>query len=173
MKSLAFIPAYLRNNIASAAEYKFSFWSQIFGMIVNDTLWVLFWVLYFKKFPVLNGWTLNDLLVMWAVITTSFGLCFGLFHNVARLPELITRGQVDSYLLLPKNVLLHLSVSHIRPVNLGDALLGPALLLFFVPMTASQWLVFFACSILGLLVYYAFTVTIGSLVRLTHRQPKK
>lgn len=162
-KSLGFIAAYFRNNFATALEYRFSFFSQILGMMINDTLWVVFWVLYFQKFPVVNGWGLNDLLVMWATITFSFGLAFGLFYNVARLPDLILQGQLDYYLALPKNVLLHLSVSNIRPVNLGDCLFGPLLLLFFVPLGPSQILLFVGGSILAAVVYYSFHLLAGSL----------
>lgn len=154
---------YLRNNIAAALEYRFSFLSQVFGMFINDTLWVIFWAMYFEKFPVLNGWTLNDLLMMWGTITFSFGLCFGFFWNVARLPELVVQGQLDYYLAHPRNVLAHLSVSHIRPVNLGDCLFGPVLLLFFVPMTATQWFMFFLASVLAALIYFAFYLSVGSL----------
>lgn len=163
MKSLSFIGVYFRNNLHTALEYRFSFFSQIFGMMVNDSLWVTFWVLYFQKFPVLNGWTLEDLLVMWAVITFSFGLAFGLFWNVARLPELIQTGQLDYYLAHPKNVLLHLSVSHIRPVNLGDCLFGPLLLAFFVPLEWDRWLVFIIASMLAAVIYYSFYLIAGSM----------
>ena len=154
---------YLRNNLAAAMEYRFSFISQVMGMFINDTLWVIFWVMYFQKFPVLNGWTLNDLLVMWGSITFSFGLCFGFFWNVARLPELVVQGQLDYYLGHPRGVLAHLAVSHLRPVNLGDCLFGPLLLLFFVPMTGTQWLLFFLTGVLAALIYFSFYLTVGSL----------
>lgn len=163
MKSLGFVLTYLRNNFATALEYRFSFVSQILGMMINDSLWVIFWVLYFQKFPVVNGWGLNDLLLMWATITFSFGLAFGLFANVSRLPELILQGQLDYYLALPKNVLLHLSVSNIRPVNLGDCLFGPLLLFFFVPLDFTQVLLFLAGSVLAAVVYYSFYLLAGSL----------
>lgn len=163
MGSLSFVGVYFRNNFQTALEYRFSFFSQILGMMVNDSLWVVFWVLYFQKFPVLNGWTLEDLLVMWAVITFSFGLAFGLFWNVARLPELVQTGQLDYYLAHPKNVLLHLSVSHIRPVNLGDCLFGPLLLAFFVPLEWDRWLVFLVASSLAAVIYYSFYLLAGSM----------
>lgn len=163
LKKFDFLFFYLRNNIATAMEYRFSFLSQVFGMFINDALWVTFWVLFFQKFPVLNGWTIKDVLIMWAIVTTSYGLCFGLFFNVGRLAELITLGQLDYYLALPKNVLFHLSVSQIRPVNLGDSLFGPILLLFFVHPSWDQWIVFGIACGLAALIYYSFAVLIGSM----------
>ena len=159
----SFIALYMRNNFYSSLEYKFSFLSQVFGMFINDMLWVTFWVLYFKKFPVLNGWGLNDLLIMWSTITFSFGLAFGLFHNVSRIPEMVLSGQLDYYLAHPKNVLLHISVSQIRPVNLGDCLFGPVLLLCFVHPNLQQLLVFLVGSVLAAIVYFSYYLLVGSL----------
>lgn len=160
----SFIALYLRNNVYASLEYKFSFLSQIFGMFINDSLWVIFWVLYFKKFPVVNGWGLNDLLMMWSTITFSFGLAFGLFYNIARIPEMVVTGQLDYYLSHPKNVLLHISVSQIRPVNLGDCLFGPMLMIFFVHPSFDQFLIFLLSAILAAVVYFSFYVIVGSFV---------
>jgi ABC-2 type transport system permease protein len=159
----SFITLYLRNNIYSSLEYKFSFLTQIFGMFVNDVMWVTFWVLYFKKFPVVNGWGLNDLLIMWSTITFSFGMAFGLFANIARIPEMVLSGQLDYYLAHPKNVLLHIGVSQIRPVNLGDCVFGPCLLIFFVHPNFNQFLIFLMGSVLAAIVYLSYYIVIGSL----------
>jgi ABC-2 type transport system permease protein len=160
---LKFLAAMMRTGFASAIEYRASFFTQVFGMMINDSLWVSFWMLYFQRFPVLNGWGREDLFVLWAIITFSFGIAFGLFAQALRLSELIVQGQLDYYLALPKNVLLHILVGQIRPANLGDLLFGPILLFLFVDMTPEKWLWFLVGGILGGLVYLAFFVLAGSL----------
>lgn len=162
-KKFGFIAFYLRNNIAAAFEYRVSFFTQVLGMFINDSLWVFFWVLYFEKFQVLNGWTIKDLMVMWGVITFGFGLAHGFFYNIGRLPELINTGQLDYYLALPKNPLLHICVSQIRPVNLGDCLFGPVLLIGFVHLNWQQWILFVIGGILSALIYLSFSIITGSL----------
>lgn len=163
-KFLAFVGAYLRTNLAAALEYRTSLWTQVFGMFINDALWVAFWVLYFTKFPVLRDWTLQDVLVLWASVTTSVGLVVGLFNNCLRIPTLVVMGQLDYYLTLPKHVLVHLLVSRIGLVALGDLLFGPILLILMVEMTPARVAIFIAASLLGALVLLGFFVLTGSLV---------
>lgn len=160
---LKFLAAMMRTGFASAIEYRSSFFTQVFGMMINDSLWVSFWMLYFQRFPVLNGWGREDLFVLWAIITFSFGIAFGLFAQALRLSELIVQGQLDYYLALPKNVLLHILVGQIRPANLGDLFFGPTLLFFFVDMTPEKWLWFLVGGVLGGMVYLAFFILAGSL----------
>lgn len=162
-RNLAFVGAYLRNNLAAALEYRASTISQVLGMFINDTLWVLFWVLYFTKFPVLKGWTLEDVIVLWSAMTTSFGLVMGLFYNAMRIPVLVAEGQLDYYLALPKNVLLHLLVSQFRLVNFGDVLFGPILLVVMVKLSLIKVLIFLATTLLAGMVILGFLITAGSL----------
>lgn len=162
-KFLAFVLEYQKANLAGALEYKASLVSQVVGMFVNDILWVTYWVLYFTKFPVIKGWTLEDVVVMWASVAFSLGVAMGLTSNALRIPALVVQGQLDYYLSLPKDVLLHLLVSRISVFNLGDILFGPLLLVVMVKLTAVRVLVFFAASILGALIVMAFCILTGSL----------
>lgn len=66
-KSLAFIGAYMRANLAMVLEYRVSLVSMVAGMLINNALWVFFWALYFSRFPVVRGWTLDDVVMLWAV----------------------------------------------------------------------------------------------------------
>src|SRR5215204_3080359 len=107
-----FFGDYARSNLLVALEYRASFAMQVLGMLLNDTMWVVFWWIYFSRFPVLGGgWQLEDVLAMWAVSATGFGLCVGFFGNCTRLAQIINQGELDYYLALPKNVLLHVLVS--------------------------------------------------------------
>lgn len=160
---LRFVAAYFRANWAIALEYRVTLISQLVGMLVNDTLWVVFWVLYFSQFPVLKGWTLEDVLVLWATFGFSAGLVMGLFTNSIRIPQLVVQGQLDYYLALPKNVLLHLLVSRMAPINITDLLFGPLLLVLMVPLTWTKVSVFFATSLLSATVMLGFFILVGSL----------
>jgi ABC-2 type transport system permease protein len=159
-----FVGAYIKTNWNAAIEYRVSLVSQILGMFINDALWVIFWVLYFTKFPVLNGWELQDVLVLWATVTTSFGLVGGLLSNSLRIPLLVVQGQLDYYLALPKDVLVHVLVSQIRLVNLGDLMFGPILLVLMVDLSPLRVLVFVVATLLAALVMLGFFLATGSLV---------
>lgn len=161
---LRFVGGYWKANWAAAMEYRASFLMQLFGMFLNDGIWLLFWTIYFTRFPSVKGWTLADLILLWSVVTLSFGLAFGLMFNSMRIPQLVVQGQLDYYLALPKPVLLHLLVSQFRFLFLGDALFGPFLLLFFVPLTVGKFLLYLLVVLCAAGVFIGFAVTVGSLV---------
>jgi ABC-2 type transport system permease protein len=162
-KLFAFVGAYMRTNMATALEYRASLVMQVAGMFVTDTLWVIFWGLYFTKFPVLKGWTFDDVMVLWAAFAMSAGIVMGLFSNALRIPELVVQGQLDYYLSLPKDVLLHLLVSRISTVSFGDLIFGPVLLVVMVHLTWLRMLIFLACVLLSAVVMLSFFVLAGSL----------
>jgi ABC-2 type transport system permease protein len=45
--------AYTRLNLNAQLEYRGAFISQVAAMFLNDGVWVVFWVLFFTRFPVL------------------------------------------------------------------------------------------------------------------------
>jgi ABC-2 type transport system permease protein len=155
--------AYFQANLAMFLEYRFSAFSQLIGMFINDVLWVAFWVLYFTRFPVLKGWTLEDVLVLWASLTVSYGLVHGLFANCGRIPAMVVQGQLDYYLALPKDPLLHLLISRMRPTSLGDALFGPLLLIFMVKLTWMKVLIFLVSMLLCAMIWLGLELLTGSL----------
>src|SRR5690349_1553144 len=73
---LRFVGDYVRSNLLVALEYRASFASQILGMAINDGMWLTFWWIYFTRFQILQGgWQIDDVLAMWAIAATGFGLC--------------------------------------------------------------------------------------------------
>jgi ABC-2 type transport system permease protein len=162
-RPLRLLGAYLRHNLGAALEYRGSLVSQALGMVLNNLLWVSFWTIFFAKFPVLAGWTLTDVLVLWAVMTTSVGLVFGLFANSLRLSAIISEGQLDYYLTLPGDALTHVLVSAVRPLHLGDLVFGPVLLLVAVGPDPVRFAVFCAVVVLSAAVMLGFLVILGSL----------
>src|SRR5215210_7333564 len=103
---------YVKTNFLIALEYRVSFVSQVIGMLINDGMWVGFWWIYFTRFQVLQGgWGVIDVMSLWAVTATGFGLCVGFFGNSLRMAQMISQGDLDYCLALPKNVLLHVLIS--------------------------------------------------------------
>ena len=41
--------------------------SEAIAMFVNNGAWVLFWVFFFTRFPVLRGWSFKDVVSLWAI----------------------------------------------------------------------------------------------------------
>ena len=76
-----FVRVLVRVNLRAALEYRMSFLSSIIFMAINDSMWIVFWMIFFSRFPVLRGWELRYIVTMWAVVATGFGLATGVFGN--------------------------------------------------------------------------------------------
>jgi ABC-2 type transport system permease protein len=132
MSYLKLAAAYVRFNFKAQLEYRGAFFSQVASMFVNDGAWVVFWVLFFKRFPVLHGWNLSDVIALWAVLTAGFGLAYGIMGNAIQLAGSIAQGEIDAWLLQPRAVLPHFLLGRSAPSAWGDALFGYVVYLGFV-----------------------------------------
>lgn len=63
MRTLRFIGVYLVANLQAAMEYRVAFCVQIITMIANDSLWLFFWWIYFRQFPLVHGWQSTNIVV--------------------------------------------------------------------------------------------------------------
>ena len=160
---LPLIWAYARLNLSMAMEYRASFLSQAFGMFVNDGLWLVFWALYFARFPVVRGWQEQDVFMLWAVVTLGFGMVMGLFGNALRLAYLVMQGQLDYYLAMPQDVLIHTLLGRMYFTAWGDALFGIFVFLAFGHPTPARLIVFVLVSVLSGLIMVSFAVLAHSL----------
>lgn len=159
----AFVFVYLRLNLAAAMEYRAAFISQVIGMILNDSIMIVFWYLFFRQFPQVAGWGLADVLRLWAIVAVSFGLGTAIFGHSVRLPTLIANGQLDYYLALPRNVLLHVLVSRSSTSAWGDVAFG--LIAFVATGDGSPGAIalFITLALLGCAVFVAYNILVGSL----------
>lgn len=156
--------AYIRMNLSSAMEYRASFITQVITMIVNDAMWVAFWWLYFARFPVVKGWSYHDVVALWAVLATGYGMGAILFGNASRLAGIIVRGELDHFLTLPKNVLLHMLVSRSSLSAWGDVVFGIAIIFLAGGISSPAALALFAFgAIVTAVLMTSFAVLANSL----------
>ncbi len=125
-----FLLALWQANLLAAMEYRVAFLSQVLGMMVNNAIYFVFWMLFFDRFQEIRGWELNDMLLLFAVVSTGFGAATVLFGNILSLTEIIAGGRLDYYLSLPRPVLLHTLASGSIASGVGDFVYG--ILCFFV-----------------------------------------
>jgi ABC-2 type transport system permease protein len=123
---------YIKIAVKTALEYRASFIIQVISMFLNDAIWVLFWIIFFAKFSSIGGWQFKDMILLYAIITTAYGLSGILFGNRHNIATIIVEGRLDYYLTLPKNILYHLLISKSSWFDLGDILFGLTLTIFFV-----------------------------------------
>lgn len=158
---LRFIWEYFKINLQSAMEYRVSFLTQSTFMFFNDVIWVIFWAIFFNQFPSINGWAFKDLMFMYIIINSSWGLTGVFFGNFRNLAEVIRDGQLDFYLALPKEELTHALISRSKFDSFGDLAFGIVLAIIFLPITSFP--LAFVLILISAVIILAFAVILGSL----------
>ncbi|MDP1693954.1 MAG: ABC-2 family transporter protein [Candidatus Woesearchaeota archaeon] len=160
-KMLKFIWSYVKINIQSGMEYRWNFMLQVVSMFLNDIIWLVFWYIFFKKFPIINDWGFIDILLMYAVLTVSVGIAGVVFGNYLEIARIIKNGGLDFYLSLPKSELMHLLVSNCRFTALGDLIFGFIIAIGFI--SPIKWPLFILLCTLATIIVVSFSVILGAL----------
>jgi len=124
IKELSFLLAVWKANLQSVMEYRAAFLLQAFGMMINNAIYFLIWMIYFDRFKEVRGWGLSDMFVTYGIIASGFGLVALLFGNIFNLGDVITKGRLDYYLSMPRPVLLHTVASRSIASGMGDFTYG-------------------------------------------------
>jgi ABC-2 type transport system permease protein len=162
-KAWSLIAGYLRHNLMAAMEYRAAFLLQAFGMALNNVIFLFFWWVLFTRLPSIRGWTMPMVATVFGLVALAYGLANALFGNCTRIASTIVTGDLDYYLALPADPLLHLLVSRMQFTAWGDALSGVGIFLFLVPGSLPRLPMFVLYSMLGALVFVGFGVIVGSL----------
>ncbi|GHU66864.1 ABC transporter permease [Clostridia bacterium] len=154
-KHLRIFACYYRLNLASALEYRASFFIQAFGMALSNSSFIFFWWIAFRQVGgSIAGYSFEDVLFIWAVSSSGFGLTSILFANASSLTNLIVTGELDTFLLQPCSVLLNFICAKTSLSAYGDLLYGIIIMLIFYAGNAAAWL-WFLCGALTCMTLYA------------------
>src|SRR5262245_26755557 len=157
------VACYLRANLKAQLEYRGAFISEALAMFINDGSWVAFWILFFRRFPVLNGWDLRDVLTVWAITTAGFGIAHSIMGNGWHLATVIVNGQLLLWMLYSRPVLPHLLLGRTVATAWGDAAFGYVVYLGFVRPDVPHFLMFVVLSFLVAAVFIGFSVLSASI----------
>jgi ABC-2 type transport system permease protein len=163
MKTFRLVLAYIKHNLMSAMAYREAFLMQAFGMLINNLMLLVFWVILFNRFPNIRGWDLKGVVTLYGIVAVGVGLAGVLFGNNSRLAQLIATGDLDYYLALPADPLVHLLVSRSSIYAWGDLSFGLIVYLLADPRHWLQLPFFMILSVLACLVFLSFAILTGSL----------
>ena len=163
MRDVYFLAALWRANLLAALEYRAAFLSQVLGMVLNNSIFFVFWVLFFGRFRSVAGWSLPDMMLLFGLVAAGFGLGVFLFGNALRLTDIIADGRLDYYLSLPRPVLLHTLAGRSITSGLGDVLYGCLSFALSGPSSAGDVCRFGLGVLLSMTIFLAFLVVVHSL----------
>ena len=119
-----FLGASFAVNVQAVVEYRVNFLVQVFGMMLNNAAFALFWKVLIGKVGSVGGYGFSEVMLVWALVSTSFGLAHVVFGNVRSIGQIVQKGELDLYLLQPKNVFLNVLASRTIVSAWGDFLYG-------------------------------------------------
>lgn len=155
---------YFLFNLAAGMEYRVSFLIQVFGMALNNSAFILFWLMLFHRVGGdINGYGFEQVMFLWSLAAFGYGISEVFMGNARYLSSLIYKGELDVYLLQPRAVLPNLVCSRMNTSGWGDLAYG--LILFFLtqPLMPGKIALFILFSVLMAVVFVAVTVIYHSL----------
>jgi ABC-2 type transport system permease protein len=152
----------VKYNLMREMTNHVTFITNILFMILNNATFIIQWLILFQLKRNIGGYHLKDVMLLWGIAASSYGLSHIFFERAYALSDLITNGKLDSYLVQPKNVLLGVISSGTSTSAIGDLFYGYIILFLFRPGFIS-FILFTLFSITGGMILTAFAVIVGSL----------
>lgn len=166
MKEIKFALYSIKKNIQNSAELKTSFFMNVFGMAINNTAFIIIWVFFVKTVGVINGWTAGDIIGLLGFSALCFGIVLSVGDGFRRLPDLVSSGSFDRFLLSPKNLLVRIGTSSFGSSAVGDAIFGIVCLIFYgilINATFFQILLIIFLIIITTIIFLSLVIVIYSI----------
>jgi ABC-2 type transport system permease protein len=145
-------------------EYRASFISQIVGMMLNNSIYLVFWIIFFEQFDAVRGYSLDDIFLLFAIASLGYGLAHMFAGNTRQyLAYLIAQGRLDYYLVFPRNLLLHVIFSRMIISTIGDVSFAVIAYTFTGRFHPIEIALFLISAVLAALIYIAYSIIAGSL----------
>ncbi len=119
-------------NVLSLMAYKTSFLFQTIFMVINNTLLISVWYMFFLKFDTI--WWINfwEYMILLSIMVLVFALIHIFWWGFTKLGIMIEEWKLDAELLLPKNMLFRILVSQM-PLSIFWDFIYAYLLMLFIP----------------------------------------
>ena len=155
---------YLQFNLHARMEYRASFIVQVLGMMLNNSAFIVFWLILFDQLGAsIKGYSFIDVMFLWALAAAGFGLAGVTMGNASQISRMIYRGELDVYLLQPKPVLINIVASRMSISAWGDLAYGVALFFLTQPIRFDTIGLFLLFSVLAALLLTSLRVFYHSL----------
>ena len=141
---------------------KVTFISNILFMILNNSCFIVQWIILYSLKDEVGGYTFKQVLLLWGMAAMVYGISRFFFRESFELSEIINSGKLDNYLVQPKNVLIQSITSNVEVSAIGDMLYGLIMITLY-GLTIKNLLLFLFCGICGALVIVSIAVIFSSL----------
>ena len=141
---------------------KATFISNILFMILNNSTFIIQWLVIFSIRDSIGNYGFKDIILLWGIAAETYGISHFFFKKSFTLSDTINNGKLDSYLVLPKNVLISVISSDIEVSAIGDMIYGYIMLCVY-GLSFSRFVKFSLLAICGGLIFTSYTTILSSL----------
>jgi ABC-2 type transport system permease protein len=164
MKTLKFYYYLLKTNIKASTSLRGAFLMQSIFMVFNNLIFFTVWWILMAKYQNMGSWNIVHIELMFAMCAAGFGIAVVFAGGLRDMSRMIIDGDLDSYLVQPKNVLFSILGSYSRPSGWGDILSGVVLLGFAGFLTSAYLPAIVVLMICAGIIFVATAVIFNSLV---------
>jgi viologen exporter family transport system permease protein len=136
VSNTGFVLALFKSQLGASFALRAAFFTSAAFMLLNDLLFLITWWLIMQRFGHVRGWQIEDVMCLYGVSAGGYGLCVIVFGGVYDLSRKIQDGELDTFLVQPKNVLFQALASQTRPSGWGDVV---AAVVLFVMSGLVSW----------------------------------
>lgn len=152
----------IKYNIIREMTNKVTFITNIIFMMLNNATFIIQWLVLFNLKNSYGGYTMKNVMLLWAVSSASYGLTHIFCNGIFKMPQMIENGKIDSYLIIPKNTLLSIATSSTRISAIGDLLYGYLIFIIF-DFSLKNLILFIILTALGSIIYTSIAIIYNSL----------
>lgn len=168
-KYFKILKMYLYIGKKSMMEYLGSNIIQIVISLINTSVWIVFWSIFFNKFSNTTYWKFEYIFLIWTSL--SLGLCLlgGFFGNVREMTEMICDGRIEFFMLHPLPTFFHLFIAN---PDISELIEGGIWIIVYAIYVKSveEFVIFLVISILICILLLGYLTILGGLsffVRMT------
>ncbi|MCK5198550.1 MAG: hypothetical protein KAR21_09375, partial [Spirochaetales bacterium] len=86
---------YFLFNLAAGMEYRISFIIQVFGMFLNNSAFIFFWLILLDRVGGdINGYGFREIMFLWALAAFGYGLTEIFMGNSRFISSIIYKGEL-------------------------------------------------------------------------------
>ena len=154
-------------RVRGQLEYRASLVLQLLGTAALTVIDFVAILVLFENVDALDGWTLEEIALLYAIATISFALTDLVVGHLDLFPQMIRDGTFDQILVRPLPSLLQVLASDFSLRRIGKALQGGGVLVFALVRLELDWspgkvLVLVGAVLAGTVIYAAVWVALAT-----------
>lgn len=115
-----YLLALLGTSLRASMALRGAFWLQVAFMLLNNLIFFVMWWVFFGEIGEVRGWRVGDMAAIYGVCAGAFGLAVVFGGGAREIARLVSEGDLDTYLALPRHPLPACIAARSRPSGWGD-----------------------------------------------------